>query len=76
MGVNILSKNTTEKWLRKNDPVFSSRRTTLDYPYLTSRQIRERSEREIPVSNLNYYFKNITPEKRNKEIRRIIELFS
>ena len=74
-GQSVLSKDMAEKWLRKNDPVFSSRKQ-LNYPYLSDRQMRERSEREIPISNLNFYFREMSWEKKYKELQKIIDLFS
>ena len=48
-------ENMAEKWLKKNDPLYSAanRRMMLEYPYLTRKQIFRRSRKEIPVSNLD-----------------------
>lgn len=49
--------DATEKWLKKNDPLYSlaHKRMMLKYPYLTKKQMFRRNRREILVSNLDTY---------------------
>ena len=37
------------KWLKENDPEFTGRKS-LDYPYLSNRQVKHRKRKEIAIS--------------------------
>ncbi len=50
-------EDEADKWLRENDPYYTSKRKNkrkhTDYAYETPEQEKRRREMEIPISNLN-----------------------
>jgi len=70
-----VAKDSAGEWLKKNDPEFSKRHK-LDYSYLTGRQIREKSEIEIPISSLSYYFVQEWTGMDEERLREVQDLFT
>lgn len=57
MGKLRRNEDEADKWLRENDPYYTSpeknKRKKILHPYDTPEQERRRREVEIPISNLN-----------------------
>jgi len=63
------------KWLKKNDFAFKNR-DKLEYPYLTGRQIREGSDREIPASCLDTYLAQEWTGMDKEQLKEVQDLFT
>ena len=68
MGKRIRKESEADKWLRKHDPYYSSKkknkRRKVKYPYDTPEQGHRRMQMEIPFSNLN--------SKQRRELKGIL----
>lgn len=70
-----MASDRAGKWLKKNDPNFSNR-DKLKYPYLTGRQIRERTDREIPASCLDTYLVQEWTGMDGEQLKEVQDLFT
>lgn len=57
-------EHMARQFLRENDPHFlrKNKNTTMEYPYLSPRQIQIRGEKEIPASALSNRQKSRVPK--------------
>ena len=71
-------EDMAEKWLEKNDPLYSNtkKRRKLRYPYLTKDQLFYRSRIEIPASSLNTYIAQEWTGMDEEQLSEVQELFT
>ena len=71
-------EDMAEKWLEKNDPLYSKtkKRRKLKYPYITKKQLFYRSRIEIPVSSLDTYVAQEWTDMDEEQLKEVQGLFT
>ena len=71
-------EDMAEKWLKKNDPLYSKprNRKKMKYPYLTKRQLFIRNTIEIPASSLDTYVAQEWTGMDEEQLKEVQGLFT